>query len=85
MKTSLALVSHIACFAQSPACNEVTFVASFTGEKNEPLLVSPNDIRVRIGDGLIAPESIRVTPLNIPTRTVIVLDMSGSMRERWDA
>ena len=92
MKTSavitfclLALVSNTACSAQSPSCDQTTFIATFTDEKNQPLAVSTSDIRVKIGEAVIAQESVKVVPLNVPPRTVIVLDMSGSMRERWDA
>jgi hypothetical protein len=81
----LAFVGNVSCFAQSPSCNQTFFIATFAGEKNDPLVVSANDIRVTIGAGLVAPESINVVPLSAPPRIVIVLDMSGSMRERWDA
>jgi hypothetical protein len=80
----LSFVSSF-CFGQSPSCSKTFFVATFVGEKNDPLVVSAHDIRVRIGDGLVAPESLNVAPLSAPPRIVIVLDMSGSMRERWEA
>src|SRR5438270_3901035 len=77
-------LAGLCCFAQSKMCNEVVFPASFSDEKDQPVMPSADDIRIRIGDDFVHQHSIRVSPISIPTRTVIVLDLSGSMREGWD-
>jgi hypothetical protein len=83
----LALIAlSLAAAAQQPVSPKTDYRITFSAltEKGDPAEIEPSDVTIEVGGRPAVLRDLKHFR-NVPIRVMVVLDRSGSMRDRWDA